>query len=52
MILWSLEDTTKVIHTFEGHTRPVGKVLHIPDTQYIVSVSGDKTLRIWNYQTY
>ncbi len=25
---------------------------HIPNTQYIISGSEDKTIKIWNYETY
>ena len=41
-----------MIHTFEGHTEYVSTVRHIPGTKYIVSGSSDKTLRIWNYETF
>ena len=41
-----------MIHTFKGHTGSAYTVIHIPDTKYIISGSGDKTLIIWNYETY
>jgi WD40 repeat protein len=41
-----------MIHTFKGHTRSATTVIHIPDTKYIISGSHDKTLIIWNYETY
>ena len=41
-----------MIHTFKGHTNSANTVIHIPDTKYIISGSSDKTLRIWNYETF
>jgi WD40 repeat protein len=41
-----------MIHTFKGHTDSATTVIHIPNTKYIISGSHDKTLIIWNYESY
>jgi WD40 repeat protein len=37
---------------FKGHTGPVTSVAFSPDGKRIVSGSADKTIRVWNVETY
>ena len=44
--LWKVSDGT-LLHTLDGHTRPVWSVLFSPDGQLLVSESEDNELRLW-----
>ena len=39
-------DTGDLVRTLEGHTRHVKSVAYSPDGVYIVSGSGDKTIKV------
>ena len=42
---------TKPCQKFEGHTRRVRDVIHLPDGQQIMTCSDDGSLGVWNLQT-
>ncbi len=57
MVLWKLTpngvDNFQVapVRTFRGHTNDVLDAAFSPDGKWIVSVSRDKTIRVWNAET-
>ena len=56
MVLWKLRNEAnqfdpKVVRTFKGHTDDVLDAAFSPEGKWIVSVSQDKTIRLWNAQT-
>jgi len=49
---WEKDETNKYTPTpFIGHTNRVNHIMHIPDSQYIISVSNDCTMRQWALHT-
>ena len=46
--MWNYK-TYQHIHTLEGHNGFVKSVAYIYNTNYVVSGSFDKTVKIWNY---
>jgi WD40 repeat protein len=40
----------KCIKTLEGHTYDIYSVAYSPDGKYIISGSGDKTIKIWGME--
>lgn len=45
------EDNKYQMTPFIGHTNRINHIIHIPDTQYIFSVSNDCTMRQWALHT-
>ncbi len=43
--LWTLDGTASL--TLKGHTAPVWNVTFSPDSRFLVSASGDRTLKLW-----
>ncbi|HIK39502.1 AAA-like domain-containing protein [Thermoleptolyngbya sp. M55_K2018_002] len=43
--LWTLDGTVSL--TLKGHTAPVWNVTFSPDSRFLVSASGDRTLKLW-----
>ena len=46
-MVWELA-TGKLLHTLRGHTNNVQSVIVSPDSNYVISGSLDKTIKIWN----
>lgn len=38
-------------HVFQGHTQPVHALRFSPDGKYLISTSGDSTLKVWDLAT-
>jgi hypothetical protein len=49
--VWDLE-TGQLLATLEGHTQEVSDCAVTPDGRHAVSVSDDRTLRVWDLGTY
>lgn len=49
LVLWNLE-TGKCLATLKGHSDDVNSVQIMPDRQFAVSGSDDKTVKIWNLE--
>ncbi|MEP0880975.1 caspase family protein [Trichocoleus sp. ST-U3] len=45
-----MEETATISNTFQGHEGSVNSVAFSPDSQFIVSGSRDKTVRLWDIQ--
>ena len=48
MFLWKPTETAQPIARMTGHQQLVYQALFSPDSQYIISCSNDKSIRIWN----
>jgi WD40 repeat protein len=47
--IWSVEITTSLVSSLEGHTGSVKALIHL-NMSHIASASEDKTIKIWNYE--
>ena len=47
--IWNTQNAS-IIHSLEGHSRPVSSVTYSPDGNFIASGSRDNTIKIWNAQ--
>lgn len=45
-------ESGKIIRTLSGHSEWVGAVAYSSDGKYIISGSGDKTIKIWAEEIY
>lgn len=50
--VWKLFAGKKIIHTFEGHTRPVESLMLHQDPRFFWSTSGDQSIRLWNLESF
>ena len=46
-----IKPITRISSSMEGHTQAVLEVSFSPDGNYLASVSGDKSLRLWDVHT-
>lgn len=48
--IWNYE-TFEFVKNLSGHTESITSLIHIENTQFIISGSRDETIKIWNYET-
>jgi len=49
---WDVGDGTPLSVEIEAHSDSISDIAYSPDGTYIISVSGDQTLRVWDGETY